>query len=97
MADISVLAGSSNNEQYAYIRLTSSGAVKNGTGQLGGFLVASGNPTVQLNDFAGSASGTLIVNTMQVSAGTPYPVPIGFINGCFATLVGTGDITFFYR
>lgn len=97
MGDISSIAGNNNNEQYAYAHLTASGVIKASAGQLGGFIVASGTPTVALYDNATQSSSLVILNTMQVQAATPYPVPVGFNNGCFAFIVGTADITFFYR
>lgn len=85
------------NEEYQYVRLTGSGVVKAGAGQLGGFLVASGTPTIQIWDNPSAASGSLILNTMQTTAGQAYPVPAQFIRGCFVTLTGAGDLTFYYR
>jgi hypothetical protein len=84
------------NQQYQYTRLTASGLVKSGQGLLGGFLVASGTPTIQLFDSL-TAGGTLILNTMQLSAATAYPVPAFFNNGVYAVIAGAGDITFFYN
>ena len=83
------------NEQYQYTRLTASGVVKGAPGLLGGFIVASGTPTIQLYDNATTNSGTIILNTMQTTAATPYPVPVRFLNGCYAVITGTGDVTFF--
>ena len=84
------------NEQYQYQRLTSSGLIKTGSGLLGGFIVASGTPTIALFDNTTNA-GTLILNTLQTVAATPYPVPALFTKGCYAVITGAGDVTFFYR
>lgn len=83
------------NEQYQYIRLTASGVIKGLPGILGGFIVASGSPTILIYDNATTNSGTIILNTMQTTAGTPYPLPVRLTNGAYAVIVGTGDITFF--
>lgn len=97
MGNLSTLASENNNEMYAFIRLTVSGVVKGAPGQLGGFIVASGTPTVQLYDNATTNTGTIMLNTMQTAVGIFYRIPVGFVNGCFAQIVGTADITFFYN
>lgn len=84
------------NEQYQYQRLTASGLVKTGSGLSGGFLVTSGTPTVAIYDGT-DTSGTLIVNTMQTTAATPYPVPAKFNIGMYVVIGGAGDVTFFYN
>jgi hypothetical protein len=83
-----------NNEQYSVKRLTATGVVKAGQGVLGGFIVASGSPTIALYDGA-DATGTLILNTMQTAATTSYPFPYASTSGIYAVITGTADITFF--
>jgi len=85
-----------SNEQYQYQRLTASGLVKKGSGQLGGFIVSIGTPTVTIYDST-TGTGTLIINGMVCAANTPYPVPVAFTQGCYVTISGTCDITFFYN
>ena len=84
------------NQQCQFVRLTASGIVKTGAGALSGFLVVTGTPTITLYDNT-SAAGTVIINGIVTTAGTPYPVPARFINGCYAVLGGSGDVTFFYN
>lgn len=84
------------NEEYQPKRLTATGIVRTGAGQLGGFLVASGTPTIKIYDSVDN-SGTIILNTMQTAAATPYPLPVQLIKGCYAEITGTADITFFFR
>ena len=84
-----------NNDAYAYQRLTVSGLIKTGQGLLGGFMVASGTPTVTLYDNT-SAAAPIILNATVTVAGTRYPLPVVFNTGLYAVLSGTGDITFYY-
>ena len=83
------------NDLYVYQRLTVSGSVKVGVGLLGGFIVASGTPTIALYDSL-TGSGTLILNTMQTAVGVYYKIPAGFQTGLYAVITGTADITFLY-
>jgi hypothetical protein len=85
-----------SNGQYQYQRLTASGLIKNGSGLLGGFIVASGSGSVTLYDNT-TGAGTLILNTMVIADATPYPLPVLFTVGCYAVISGTVDITFFYN
>lgn len=81
-----------------YTRLTTTGVVKAGSGNLVGFFVASGTPTVKLWDNASAASGTVILNTSAaVVPPAWYPLPLAFTKGCYATITGAGDITFVYQ
>lgn len=83
------------NEQCQSVRLTASGIVRKGSGGLVGWLVASGSPTITVYDGT-DATGELVLNAMACTAGTPYPCPRLLIKGCYVTIGGTGDITFFY-
>lgn len=85
-----------HNGKYQYVRLTASGPVKAANGRLRGFFVASGTPTLALYDSL-TGAGTLILNTAQLAAATPYPLPVVFTNGLYAVLTGAGDITFLYE
>lgn len=82
------------NEEYTPVRLTASGQVLASKGIVGGFLVASGTPTITLYDSL-TGSGTVILNAIVTIAGTPYPFPARVANGCYAVLSGAGDVTFF--
>lgn len=95
MANLAAYVPENNNEMYGYKRLTATGSVKASQGQLGGFIVATGTPTVTIYDSL-AASGTVILNGMVCSAATPYPLPVGFNIGCYVSITGTCDITFFY-
>ena len=95
MAALAPYIAENNNEMYAYYRLTASGLIKTGAGQLGGFIVATGTPTITIYDGTTSA-GTLILNGVVTTAGVPYPVPVGFNTGLYVTISGTCDVTFFY-
>ena len=88
-------ASATNNPMYVYKRLTASGQIKATGGQLGGFLVATGTPTITIYDNT-TATGTLILNGIVTVAGTSYPLPVGFGTGCFVTITGTCDVTFYY-
>lgn len=82
-----------------YLRLSASGQVKATAGLIAGFFVASNSSgTVKLWDDT-TATGTVILNTFTIPAVGVYnfPVPIAFNTGCYATLGGTADITFFYK
>ena len=86
----------SENPTYFYVRLTASGLVKTGGGVLGWIIPsASSSGTVALYDNT-AGSGTLILNTCPLVAGTPIPIPARFQNGCYAVLGGTADVTFLY-
>ena len=86
----------SSNGSYFYKRLTASGLLKSGSGLLGGFIVASGTPTITIYD-NNAGSGTLILNGLLANSSTPYPVPARFTNGAYVVISGTGDVTFFYE
>jgi len=84
------------NEQYSIQRLTASGLIRSGNGQLGGFLVAQGTPTVTIYDNT-AASGTILLNAMVCAAGTSYPLPVALTIGAYAVISGACDISFFYN
>jgi len=84
------------NGQYQFKRLTASGLIKTGSGLSGGFIVATGTPTITLYDNT-SAAGTVILNGLVAAAATPYPIPALFNTGLYAVLSGAGDVTFFYN
>lgn len=86
----------SPNEQCQTKRLTASGLVRTGSGLLSGLLVASGTPVIKLYDGVDN-TGTVLVNSMQTTAATPYPVPAVVNVGIYAELTGAGDVTFFYN
>ena len=90
------MLGAGSQGQYG--RLTASGVVKAESGLLVGFFVASGTPTLKLQDNATGATDPIILNTTAaLTAGTWYPLPALFVRGLYATLGGAGDITFIYQ
>lgn len=87
-----------SSPQGQYQRLSATGVVKAQSGALVGFFVASGTPTLKLNDNASGATAPIILNTTAaLTAGTWYSLPALFVNGLYATITGAGDITFIYN
>jgi len=83
------------NEVGSPLNISSTGAVKNGTGKLMGvFCASSTSGTLKLWDNT-AGSGTVIVNTFNLTAATFYEIPASFANGLYATVGGTADITLF--
>lgn len=78
-------------EGYTPRKLTESGAVFAGQGNVGGFL-ASTSGTLQLRDT--SVSGTIQVASFPVTAGVWHAIPFGFPGGCYAELGGGATGTF---
>lgn len=81
-------------------RLTASGIVRSGTGQLLGIMVNSHSAgTLVLYDNT-AGSGEIIFNTITFAAGSgiwfPMPFGLNFTNGLYATIGGTADITFIW-
>lgn len=87
-------AGSNVTEAYSVIRATATATIRSGEGEVGGFIVVTGTPTLTLYDGV-STAGTLILNGLVCVAGTPYPFPVHLRTGLHAVLSGAGDITFF--
>lgn len=84
------------SESTGFKNTAASVQVKAGAGALLGFMCNSSTAgTAKLWD-ALTATGTVIINTMALTAGTFYPVPCRFSTGLFFTLGGTADVTFFY-
>ena len=86
--------GSLNPTQWK--RLTATGLVKTGQGQLTGLLCASSSSMTATVYDGIDSTGVLIVNTMSLTAATPYPMPAKFNVGCYIVIGGTGDLTVFY-
>jgi hypothetical protein len=84
------------HSQGQFARLTATGQVRAGQGILLGFMVASGTPTIKLWDSL-TGAGTILLNTMQTTAATWYPLPACLNTGLFATITGAADITFIYQ
>lgn len=82
------------NEVGAYKNLSASGLVYTGSGKLKGLFCASTTSgTVKIWDNT-AGSGTVIVNTFNLTAGTWYELPFTFHTGCYVTIAGTAaDIT----
>lgn len=88
------------NEKYQYKRITTNTLIKTGSGQLGGFIVVSGSPTITVWDNTSAASDEVktfkVIDALSGSAGTAYPCPIAFVNGCYFSCSG-GSVTVFYN
>lgn len=77
------------------VNLTASGSVALHAGNLIGFYVNSTSAgTVVIRD--GGASGTAISGTITPAIGF-HPFPASCATGCYATLGGTINVTFFYQ
>lgn len=78
------------------VNLTASGVVKTQSGKISGvFCASTSSGTLKLWDNT-AASGNVIVNTFNLTAGTFYEIPAAFATGCYATIAGTSaDITIF--
>lgn len=80
----------------SYTNLTSSGQVSKVPGTLLGFYVNSTTGgTVALADGASSTGGTTISGTITPAIGF-HPYPAQCVNGCYATLANTINVTFFF-
>ena len=91
------MANKAVQEHYSYLQFTASIVVKAGQGMLGGILVSSATGgTLAVYDGV-NASGTLILDTMSVTAGQPYPLPCKFKNGLYIVVGGTVSATVFYE
>ena len=76
--------------------VTATGAVATTGGVLCGVLVsASTTCSIALHDNASAASGTLVIPTVAVSAGTYWPIKAMFTNGLYFTETNTCDVTFY--
>lgn len=83
-----------------YKNMTSSAAVKTGSGSVFGVIVNSHtNGTLKLWDNT-SAATTVLMNTYTFTSGSQvikFPVGVSFYTGLFATIAGTADITILYE
>ncbi len=73
--------------------VTSTGVVESGSGKIIGFFVATGTPTLVLDDST-DGSGTVILNGVVCTAGTYYPFPAAFSNGLYVTQTNAGSVTY---
>ena len=82
-------------EVFSPKNITTSVNVTPRSGSLIGIFVASASatPTIAVYDSATTTTGTLIVNTFTPAAGTFYPMPFSFTNGCYVAIGGTVDCT----
>ena len=85
-----------NPSGYTLINMTATGAVKTGKGVLRGFYVNSTTAgTIKLWDSL-SAAGAVMNNTITPAIGW-NDLGLGRFNlGCFATIGGTIDVTFYF-
>ena len=75
--------------------ITSSTNVTPRAGSMIGIFVASASatPTIAVYGSATTTTGTIIVNVFTPVAGTFYPLPFSFSNGCYVVISGTVDCT----
>jgi hypothetical protein len=79
-------------ESYQPRRMTASGVIFTGPGQLGGFFATAAG-TVQITD----ADATSIVDAFTVTAGVFYPLPFSMGNGASCVLAAGAQGTFAYK
>jgi len=63
---------------------------------LGIFCSASTSGTVTIYDSATTGTGTKVVDTVTLTAGTWYTMPIGFASGIYVVVGGTLSATIVY-
>jgi hypothetical protein len=82
-------------EAFVYRQLSSSANVMPTGGVLGGIFVsaASSTPTITVYDSATTTTATTIVSVFTPVAGTYYPLPFAFSNGCYVVISGTVSCT----
>ena len=82
-------------EVFAPKNISASANVIPRSGSIIGIFVASasGSPTIAVYDSATTTTTTIIVNTFTPIAGTFYPMPFSFTNGCYVAIGGTVDCT----
>lgn len=82
-------------ESFVPRNISASANVTPRAGSMIGIFVASasGSPTIAVYDSATTGTSTIIVNTFTPAAGTFYPMPFSFSNGCYVALGGTIDCT----
>lgn len=79
------------------VNLTASGEILSAPGVLKGFFVNStSSGTVRIADSTGSGAGYL-GGVITPAAGQFYQYPAMVSNGCYITVTGTIDVTFFVR
>jgi hypothetical protein len=78
----------------SYVNLTASGVVLPSRGRLAGFYVNSTTSgTIVFWDNT-AASGTQISGTITPAAGLFHPFPVDVLNGLYAQIGGTLNVTF---
>lgn len=83
-------------EPGAPVNLTASGQVSKTAGTLLGFYVNSTSAgTIVLTDSASSTGGTTLSGTITPAIGF-HRFPASCVNGCYATIGGTLNVTFFF-
>jgi hypothetical protein len=76
-------------------RISASGIVRTGFGNLVGVLVNSSTSGLLTLYDGTAASGTPFVNALALTAGDYRAIPANFGKGLYATIGGTADVTFF--
>lgn len=91
------MANKSVQEHYKYLHFSATVVVKQSQGMLGGVLVSSATgASIAVYDGIDTA-GVLILDTMSVTAGQPYPLPCKFYSGLYIVVSGTISATVFYE
>ena len=76
-----------------YTNLSASALVRTGSCQLlGVFCASSSSGTLKLWDQT-SAAAPICVNTFNLIGGTFYPIGATLVNGLYATIANTADVT----
>lgn len=78
--------------------LTTTGKIVQGDGRLKGFFVSSSTAlTLKIWDNFSAASGNVLLDTTTALAVGWYNLPVSFGTGAYATIGGTGSVTFVWE
>lgn len=81
---------------WQFVNLSADGQVKASQGQILGFLVNKGTPTLTIYDSL-TAAGTKIVDALVCVAGQAYPLGCVFQKGLYVDMTNPDSVTFIYR
>lgn len=85
------------NPSYSHVRLTASGLVRNGAGNIGRvFCSSSSSGTLQILDDTTNSGAHIVINTFPLTAGQSYPFNGEMERGIYAVIGGTADISIEY-
>jgi hypothetical protein len=85
-------------EEASYSAISTSTLIKTGVGKVMGFFVSNSGGQVTLYDSL-TASGTSIITTVTPSSSGAFnfPVAVEFSTGLYARVIGTLNLTIFYK